>query len=324
MQNSGTIGGTLDVTIDNLSVTQPNDRTGDIDPELPLDPADIGAGNAEDPDYRLFENLFAATGFGEMGPGGNRTNLIDDVGFEYPVWTIHDWVPYRENNDLEDLWLAFPDDGSFDSFAVAIDTDNSGLADLHIGYQPDGGNTDSGWFYKETTQQGYFTDRKPGVPDAVGFKDVRFYGGNYGDLKIARIYIDESRLGNQFSLGGHVAYNSPKGTNGWVVAPVTPGFDWLQDENGALATSDNYATVRVDGSNTYRNIADMLDVDIAMYDDYSSGTGRTEIARGKLSQVLDAELRITSSRASPISWQLSGLSRRMSLMRCRATRPRST
>jgi len=279
LQNTGSISG--DLSLD-LSFNEDADGgTQQIDP----DDGPFSTGEFSAPYWdSFFQSRVANVGW-TAGPGGS-TITLPELGIDDKVEMA---VSADSNTNTDVVNIRIPGASEFHNFGLAVDAGSDGSADYHIGaYGPASDNprpfyktNDSGSWSSDKTPTGSGTTDDPYVAN-YGSSSVQFVTAvSGGDFYAAAIFpegtFDDARI------GGLAAYQSPNGApEQWYPVPFTPGFDWSYGTD-----SNGYVEI---GTGETRQLANVLDVDISVYNSYdassSSGSGKTTIASGKLANVL--------------------------------------
>jgi predicted ribosomally synthesized peptide with SipW-like signal peptide len=316
LENSGSINGSLDVGIRNVSVTQAESSEA----------ADEGVTTGE------FEITAGTTG-GQtnFGPGPGDLITLDEAGLGSPQVT--NATPDNGGGDPEvtvdtaaDLNAA-----SSGSAEVVLDIDNDGFGEIRVGVEPGKAGNSShdsdGFYYKRATQSnGFFVGKQSGLPSEVASAS---YDGDV--LTVTLDGSDSDVSTSAIAIGGQCIYpddvTGPDFNGNQLYTPIVPTKAEGDTFGQAAFNSDSGELMTIDG--TRRRFDDVLllsftvDPDFAtdgdirdgdetlVSDGYTLGSHeQARLAEGRPSRIggrqyeTDAALASGATKSLVVEWQV--------------------
>ncbi|GAB7093606.1 hypothetical protein JCM30237_07580 [Halolamina litorea] len=268
VNNEGSINGSLDVNVANVS---PNDANPE--PEQSLDGT------------RQFDIHY---GFDNASPQ-NQVSLQSEFGGIATVEIDLSSDPVVVTADLP--YALDPDGGSNDfddSITFAFDADNDGVEDFQLAARDSDGSDTFELVYDDgSALPSGSRNRNQPVPSGY---DVRLENGN----KRFVVEVPAGDLADPFAITGqaNLAAYSPSTSGSNLSIPLIPGFGYNNPPVAGTSPFDGTATKMVEiQSGELRTLADLLDVTVSVSSDAAASSNDTFVSAGKLNRLpmVDAE-----------------------------------
>jgi hypothetical protein len=257
LRNNGSLDGSLDVNVTNVSSTDGGD-TSDL-------PTQSTASS------RVFT---AVKAFDQNGNG--PFDLTDEFGFDDAELTVDlSSDPVVITAELpKALDPASP--GGGDNVALAFDADNDGVEDFQIQFQ--GGATN--YVDSSALPSG---SRNGNASFPTGYSATISNGG-----ETVRAEVPASDLSSTFGLGAQARYTSvnPPSSGSNLVVNLTPGAGYNAPAIAGTSSFDGNNTKLVNISDaSLRDLADVLDVSVYVSNDDVLSNNDTFVTGGKVSRI---------------------------------------